>query len=276
MNELIDSLISRLCKEYGASDTKALVCKLYERIQAIPSAEREIALIKRKAREDVFAAYETWPADIKAKLSLHDLRRMNGWAPRTNFGDWRIDTSAGGPILVYKGCSVIEGEDARYALGLIAKDATVSGIDGYQSAFYELAGMLGMTAQPLSPKEVWETQMRPMVERLVAQKSLLSPAAAYTGGDTGKAFSMGVPVYSVDFGDEGVGYYVRLTDFNEQIAEVPPPQEINRRFVDAVKQICKDFSCLQNRPYMGDVVAALDGLLEHEGFAAVDPDGDAA
>lgn len=276
MNELIDSLISRLCKEYGASDTKALVCKLYERIQAIPSAERQSALIKRKALEDVFAAYETWPADIKAKLSLHDLRRMNGWAPRTNFGDWRIDTSAGGPILVYKDCSVIEGEDARYVLGLIAKDTTSTGIDGYQGAFYELADMLGMTAQPRSPKEVWETQMRPMVERLVAQKSLLSPAAAYTGGDTGKAFSMGVPVYSVDFGDEGVGYYVRLTDFNDQIAEVPPPQEINRRFVGAVKQICKDFSCLQNRPYMGDVVAALDGLLEHEGFAVVEPDGETA
>lgn len=40
--------------------------------------------------------------------------------------------------------------------------------------------------------------------------------------------------------------------------------ELSRQFVDAVKQLCKDFSDLQNRPYMGDVYAALDGLLEHE------------
>lgn len=53
------------------------------------------------------------------------------------------------------------------------------------------------------------------------------------------------------------------------------PNYINRRFVDAVKQLCRDFSCLQNRPYMGDVFAALDGLLEHEGFVVVDSDGGA-
>lgn len=215
---------------------------------------------------DVFEAYKTWPDDLKAKLSVHDLRRMNGWAPRADVSDWRIDTSAGGPILVYKGCSVIEGEDARYILSLIHKDqssvcSTQDGkdwhgnqvsephgsceqfeawakstglekkiyahngmhshpvtrgawiawkylaarhpnaaldsiyqllgvrnefdagaeiarlhiaaeqegtcIDGYQSAFYELAAMMGLTAQPISPKEVWETQMRPLVNALL-------------------------------------------------------------------------------------------------------------
>lgn len=71
---------------------------------------------------DVYAAYKTWPSDIRAKLSLHDLRRMGGWAAKALFADWRIDTSAGGPILVYKNCSVIEGEDARYVLSLIERD----------------------------------------------------------------------------------------------------------------------------------------------------------
>lgn len=33
-------------------------------------------------------------------------------------------------------------------------------------------------------------------------------------------------------------------------------------FADEVKQLCKDFSDLQNRPYMGDVTAAIDGLYE--------------
>lgn len=35
-----------------------------------------------------------------------------------------------------------------------------------------------------------------------------------------------------------------------------------RDFADEVKQLCKDFSDLQNRPYMGDVTAAIDGLYE--------------
>ena len=36
--------------------------------------------------------------------------------------DWTIDISAGSPILTYKGCSVIEGEQASYLLGLIEQD----------------------------------------------------------------------------------------------------------------------------------------------------------
>jgi hypothetical protein len=34
-------------------------------------------------------------------------------------GDWAIDTTAGRPILVYKGCSVLEDEQAHYVLRLI-------------------------------------------------------------------------------------------------------------------------------------------------------------
>ena len=70
----------------------------------------------------VIAAHKTWPTDLRKKLSLHDLRRMSGWAPKPSPRDWRIDTSAGVPILVYQNCSVIEGEQARYVIGLIEKD----------------------------------------------------------------------------------------------------------------------------------------------------------
>lgn len=35
-----------------------------------------------------------------------------------------------------------------------------------------------------------------------------------------------------------------------------------RAFADEVKQLCSDFSDLQNRPYMGDVTSAIDGLYE--------------
>lgn len=36
--------------------------------------------------------------------------------------DWRIDTSAGCPILVYQNCSVIQDEQALYVLALIEAD----------------------------------------------------------------------------------------------------------------------------------------------------------
>jgi len=70
---------------------------------------------------DIYEAYKAWPEDIRQKLSLHDLRRINGWVRRPT-GSWAIDTSAGKPILVYENCSVIEDEQARYVLGLIEKD----------------------------------------------------------------------------------------------------------------------------------------------------------
>lgn len=62
-------------------------------------------------------------------LSLHPLRLPGGYAvtrkhaQEDSVGDWRIDTSAGGPILVYQNCSVIESEQAEYVLRLIAADA---------------------------------------------------------------------------------------------------------------------------------------------------------
>jgi hypothetical protein len=43
-------------------------------------------------------------------------------APVQQAGDWGIDHSAGRPILVHKNCSVIEAEDAKYVLRLIAAD----------------------------------------------------------------------------------------------------------------------------------------------------------
>lgn len=41
---------------------------------------------------------------------------------------------------------------------------------GYQNAFHEVAAMLDIPSQPLSPKEVWETQMRPKLLALTSQQ----------------------------------------------------------------------------------------------------------
>lgn len=74
------------------------------------------------AMDAIVAAFNSWPPDIRKKLSFHDIRRMSGWSNRPNIGDWRIDTSAGCPILVYQNCSVIEGDQAWYLINLIKSD----------------------------------------------------------------------------------------------------------------------------------------------------------
>ena len=74
------------------------------------------------AQVDVYEAYKSWPSDIRKKISMHDLRRMGGWASKAPLKDWRLDTSAGDPILCYQNCSVIESEQARYVFSLIAAD----------------------------------------------------------------------------------------------------------------------------------------------------------
>lgn len=47
-------------------------------------------------------------------------------------------------------------------------------------------------------------------------------------------------------------------------------REINREFVEAVKRLCRDYSCRQNRPYMADVFAQLDFLHEQLGVTVVE------
>ncbi|MFE0584853.1 hypothetical protein [Pantoea vagans] len=45
--------------------------------------------------------------------------------PKTD--EWAIDKTCGRPILVYKGCSVIEAEDAAYILNLVREDKLRAG-----------------------------------------------------------------------------------------------------------------------------------------------------
>ena len=58
----------------------------------------------------------------------------------TTAGPWALDTSTGSEILVKGGCSVIEGEDARYLLRLIAADTSTPAPDaGTRDAVLEEA-----------------------------------------------------------------------------------------------------------------------------------------
>ncbi len=42
--------------------------------------------------------------------------------------------------------------------------------DGYVDAFYRIAELLDITPQPASPKEVFEKQMLPKLERLLSKE----------------------------------------------------------------------------------------------------------
>ncbi|WP_282259700.1 hypothetical protein [Stenotrophomonas sp. PS02301] len=58
-----------------------------------------------------------------------------------------------------------DGERAEYDRRSLAASQP-EGMKGYVDAFYEVAGMLNMGAQPISPKQAWETQMRPALQAL--------------------------------------------------------------------------------------------------------------
>lgn len=62
-------------------------------------------------------------------------------------------------------------------------------VRGFERAFYELADMLGISAQPCSPKEVWETQMRPDLQKLIDSEDrpekLVPVAHAHMDPETG-------------------------------------------------------------------------------------------
>jgi hypothetical protein len=59
-------------------------------------------------------------AAIDERMAHPDIAYTAPPAPAaSNIGDWKIDTSAGAPILTYKNCSVIESEQAEYVLSLI-------------------------------------------------------------------------------------------------------------------------------------------------------------
>lgn len=78
-------------------------------LDAIPPANRAACRLSTRL---------TWPLST-ASMAM----KAASSAPSSELGDWRIDHSAGRPILVYKDCSVIEAEQAYYVLGLL-KTAT--------------------------------------------------------------------------------------------------------------------------------------------------------
>lgn len=120
------------------------IAELEEERDAMPGAVNEDAAMALEAMKRALASLEAEPvawivhartgdqlttdggyvANAEGILGLHSTPLYT--TPPTPVsvpdGEWGIDHSAGRPILVYKGCSVIEAEDAEYVLSLIAKD----------------------------------------------------------------------------------------------------------------------------------------------------------
>jgi len=91
-------------------------------------------------------------ADALANLALLKNTPAPQDSVRVGDGEWRIDTSAGSPILVYENCSVIQDEQAEYVLRLIEADRTTpapaAGADGLSPAELRALTVLLMCSDP--------------------------------------------------------------------------------------------------------------------------------
>ena len=142
----------------------------FVRFDAWPTADKEDS-----APIDVYAAYKTWPDDIRRKLSMHDLRRMSGWIapddkreicgrrgkPRSELcGDDFIPMPSATPVK--DDADAREVEYLRWKLGLVlpvfqeARDA-LTAILTTQLRLYNISPTLAerMDYAGVSGKEEW-------------------------------------------------------------------------------------------------------------------------
>lgn len=82
-----------------------------------------------------------------------------------------------------------EGDYVRYSDHEKVISKHRADMQGYVEAFYEVASMLGMTAQACSPQQAWSSQMRPYLERLIYRQPLMK-IAGYTFTDDPAVYAM--------------------------------------------------------------------------------------
>ena len=74
----------------------------------------------------------------------------------------------------------------------------------------------------------------------------------YTYAETTTTWGEEHVVATLDIKEKPDGEWVKFQDATKRMKD----------FTDEVKQLCKDFSDLRDRPYMGDVYSMFDSLLE--------------
>ena len=93
--------------------------------------------VMEPGKPDHYASRKTqYAAKSMVRLAIQDISAIDpaevlakAGKVETTAGPWALDTSTGSEILVKGGCSVIEGEDARYLLRLIAADTSTPAPD---------------------------------------------------------------------------------------------------------------------------------------------------
>jgi hypothetical protein len=65
----------------GSDMDSAPLTKIKEAALSSPTGEGAVEGGEVAAMDAIAAAFNTWPDDLRKKLSLHDLRRMTGWQP---------------------------------------------------------------------------------------------------------------------------------------------------------------------------------------------------
>lgn len=146
-----------------------------------------------------------WLGDRICNLVLEN-ERLKSVAGTSEIGDWRIDTSAGRPILVYKNCSVIEDEQARYVLNLIAASkegaAQVEAAEGAKPALSDAQTRTAFRyydgrgeAQFKTPWQLWRDAAA------WAQHALATPPASPSEGVGEQIAHIKQAIYTISGGD---------------------------------------------------------------------------
>lgn len=162
----------------GQSDRKGWVdcqdCNPNTPAQSVPLGGGVVAAERQRCANICMSRFRSLSADGNHtaaneahKCASAVLYASLGTTPTTMPGgsaggaDWGLDISTGTPILVYKNCSVIESEQARYVLRLIAADAGVAGVmDARPDSFHLDSGECGRVqgpgpTDPMNYKGMW-------------------------------------------------------------------------------------------------------------------------
>lgn len=116
-------------------------------------------------------------------LNKHRPRAALASAPVPVLKDWRIDTSAGGPILVYKDCSVIESAQAEYVLRLIAADQASAPVAAPSNETLRLAGVIADKIEDGTLFQAGIFSRRELADKVRAVVRFVSEASTPVAGE---------------------------------------------------------------------------------------------
>lgn len=99
-------LVAQLQYQIAVNNAYVRMCEALDRngvrVLAQPDGKTVDIIFDQRATNDVFEAYKTWPEDLRARLSVNDLRRMTGWKPQSQEDHVTDALEEGGIIDAYQ------------------------------------------------------------------------------------------------------------------------------------------------------------------------------